>query len=361
MENLRKGFPVLEQYTYLNTAASGLLPERVWEFRQNHDLDFLLGGSIFREKQAEILTSARELVGECFGASPEQVALVPNFSYGFDTLLESLDKPQKALLLRDDYPSLNWAVTSRNFEIEYAEIDENLEENIARAFAEYQPDFFAFSIVQYINGIKIDLNFIKKLKQEYPDTLFIADGTQFCGTQYFSFQKSGLDVLICSTYKWLNAGYGNAFMLFDKKVNQRIVPKALSFSSLQGKYKAYENNFIGKFEPGHKDTLNYGSLAEALKLIKKIELTEIQQRIQSLSTKARIEFEKMNLLEDSVVNRAEHSSIFNIKGDDKLFEYLRRNQIITSQRGAGIRISFHYFNTEQELNFLLKKIKKFGS
>lgn len=40
MDNLRKGFPVLEQYTYLNTAASGLLPEKVWEYRQEHDLDF---------------------------------------------------------------------------------------------------------------------------------------------------------------------------------------------------------------------------------------------------------------------------------------------------------------------------------
>lgn len=360
MENLRKGFPVLEQYTYLNTAASGLLPEAVCEFRQNHDLDFLLGASVFREKQAKILTETRQLVGESFGCPPAQVALVPNFSYGFNTLLEGLEKPQKALLVKNDYPSLNWAVESRNFEISYAEIDESLEKNIAEAFEKQQPDFFAFSVVQYINGIKIDLEFLQNLKKEYPDTLFIADGTQFCGTEAFYFDESAIDIIICSTYKWLNAGYGNAFILFKKGMEHKIAPKAIGFGSLQGKYKVHEGNFIGKFEPGHQDTLNYGSLAEALKLIKKIGIAEISSRIEVLSAKAKSELTKMNLLEESVVNRAEHSSIFNIRGNDKLFEYLRSKQIIVSQRGNGIRVSFHYFNTEKELDFLLNELKKFG-
>ena len=360
MENLRKGFPVLEQYTYLNTAASGLLPEAVWEFRQNHDLDFLLGASVFKEKQAEVLTETRELVDEVFKCAPARVALVPNFSFGINTLLEGLDKPQKALLLKNDYPSLNWAVTSRNFEIEYAEINENLEENIAAAFKKQQPDFFPFSIVQYLNGIKIDLGFVNKLKQEYPDTLFIADATQYCGTEEFNFEESGLDVFICSTYKWLNAGYGNAFMLFKKEIEKRISPKTLGFGSLRGKYKAHEGNFIWTFEPGHQDTLNYGSLAEALKLIKKIGIKEISARIESLSTKAKSEFTKMDLLEESVVNRKTHSSIFNIKGGEKLFRHLQSKNIITSMRGGGVRVSFHYFNTEEELHFLLKQLREFG-
>ena len=53
MDNLRKGFPVLEQYTYLNTAASGLLPEKVWEFRQEHDLDYFLQASLLKYKMGE--------------------------------------------------------------------------------------------------------------------------------------------------------------------------------------------------------------------------------------------------------------------------------------------------------------------
>ena len=190
MKNFRKPFPVLQSYTYLNTAASGLLSEKVLEFRQDHDLDFLIQGSILKEKQGKLLTSVRETVGSFFNCAPNRVALVPNFSTGFNILLEGLEKPKKVLLLEGDYPSINWAVESRDFEICYAEINENLEKNIAEAVVEHKPDFFAFSIVQYINGIKIDFEFLKKLKDENPELILIVDGTQSCGTEFYDFDKS---------------------------------------------------------------------------------------------------------------------------------------------------------------------------
>ncbi len=133
MKNFKKQFPVLNQYTYLDTAASGLLPEAVLEFRQDHDLDFLVGGSIFREKREVLFRKVREAVGELFGCAPNLVALTPNFSYGFNLLMEGVEKSKKVLLLRNDYPSVNWAVESSGFEMCYAEIDEHLEQNIAEA------------------------------------------------------------------------------------------------------------------------------------------------------------------------------------------------------------------------------------
>ena len=73
MSNLRKGFPVLERYTYLNTAASGLLHEKVLEFRQEHDLDFLISGSVLKENQGRLLAKVREEVGESFNCEPNRV------------------------------------------------------------------------------------------------------------------------------------------------------------------------------------------------------------------------------------------------------------------------------------------------
>lgn len=359
MKNLRKPFPVLQQYIYLNTAASGLLSEKVFEYRQEHDLDLLIAGSILKEKQGALLTQVRETVGSFFNCVPNRVALVPNFSYGFNTLLEGIDKSKKVLLLKDDYPSINWAVTSRDFDVSFTGIDEHLEKNIEEAFSSNTPDLFAFSIVQYISGIKLEIDFLKKLKQKYPDTLFVADGTQFCGTEKFDFEDSRLDVLIASTYKWLNAGYGNAFILFDEKAAEKIAPKSSGFNSLQGKYKAQEGNFIGKFEPGHQDTLNFGSLTVALKFLNEVGMEVVEARITELKELAKKEFTQLGLLENRVVERAKHSSIFNIKGDDKLFQHLRGKDIICSQRGEGIRISFHYFNTQEELETLIKVLKAY--
>lgn len=354
MKNLRKPFPVLEQYIYFNTAASGLLSEQVFDYRQEHDLDFLISASILKEKQGKVLAGVRETVGSFFNCAPNRVALVPNFSYGFNTVLEGLDKKSKVLLLRNDYPSINWAVISREFPVTYAEIDSRVEENIKKAFRENRPDVFAFSIVQYINGIKLSIPFLSDLKREYPETLFVADGTQFCGTEQFDFDSSGLDVLICSSYKWLNAGYGNAFILFHGTAPEKIAPKTSGFNSLQGKYKEHEGNFIGKFEPGHQDTHNYGSLKVALNLLKEIGMNTVEERVNNLGAFARAGLSRLGLLEKIVEERREHSSILNIRGDDKLYNLLRSNHILSSQRGDGIRLSFHYFNTEEEIEQLFK-------
>ena len=357
MKNFKKQFPLLNQYIYLNTAASGLLPEDVLEFRQDHDLDFLISGSMLKEKQGEQLTAVRESVGRFTNCKPNHIALTPNFSHGFNILMEGIEKGKKVLLLKNDYPSVNWAVESRDFQVCFVDINENLEQNIAEAVEREKPDIFAFSLVQYISGIKIDLKFLQVLKKQFPDLLLLGDGTQYFGTEKFDFEASGLDVVGASTYKWMNAGYGNAFFLFRENMEKKIFPKSLGFNSLQGKYKPQDGSLIGKFEPGHQDTFNFGSLKAAIDLIEKTGIEEISQNIKSLSAEAKARFTEEDLLEPAVVKREQHSSIFNIKGDEALFKHLRQNNIICSQRGSGIRVSFHYFNTSEDLEKLMKTLK----
>ncbi len=357
MKNLKSQFPVTSQYVHLNTASSGLMSETLLDFRQNHDLDYLIMGSKLKDKQAVFLTKVRESVGKFFSCETNQVALVPNFSFGFNTVLEGLPREKKVLLLKQDYPSINWAVESRAFPICYTEINEHLEDNILQAVEKEKPDVFAFSLVQYIDGLQIDFEFIKQLKDNFPNLLLVADGTQYCGVEKFDFKNSGLDILGASAYKWMNAGYGNGFFLFKETVKDKIFPKATGFNSIRGKYKEGENSLIGKFEPGHQDTLNFGSLKSAIELIGKVGINTIEDQIATLKNEAKQAFAERGLLEKKIINRKIHSSIFNIKGDEKLFNQLRERDIICSQRGDGIRVSFHYFNTQDDLKQLLQVIK----
>ena len=356
MKNLKKEFPVTANYTHLNTAGTGLLSETLLDFRQNHDLDYLVMGSLMKDNQDKFITKVREDIGKFFNCKMHNVALVTSFSTGFNILLESLPARSKILLLEGDYPSINWPVEARDFEIYYAKIDENLEDNILKAVEKEKPAVLCVSLVQYISGVQIDFEFLKKLKTEYPDLLICADGTQYCGVAPFDFENSGIDILGASTYKWLNAGYGNGFFLFKDAIYDRLKPKAVGFASIRGKYKEAGNTLIGKFEPGHLDTLNFGSLQAAIRLVNKIGQTAITAQIELLKTKALTAFAERNLLDEMVLKRKQHSSIFNIKGDQKLFEKLKQHDIICSQRGTGIRVSFHYFNTEDDLERLLKLI-----
>ena len=349
-DNFPKEFPVLSQYVYANIAASGLMYDQLVDWRQEHDLDFLIKGSLFRDEHHLFLEEIRNTVGRFFNCRPANVSLVPNFSFGFNTVLEGIGEKKKVLLLKNDYPSVNLAVEGRDFETCYVDIDENLEQNIEEAVKREQPHVLALSLVQYINGIKIDLDFIKALKTKYPDLMIIADGTQFCGTQAFDFENSGIDVLGASAYKWLLAGYGNGFMLFNQNSIGKIYADAFQKTEQNGDFSKEQQHLMRFFEPGHLDTLNFGSLKFSLEFLEEIGIERIQARIRELSDKASQAFSELGLLEDRVIRRKEHSSIFNIKGDDRLFKHLRSQNIICSQRGNGIRLSFHFFNSEKDIS-----------
>jgi len=359
MEHIRSKFPVLQKCIYANTASSGLPYHDLMEWRQQHDQAFLNGGSMMRNNAHSLITKTREAVGGFFGCKYENVALLQNFSIGMNMLLEGLDEKEKVLFLENDYPSVSWPFERRGFSFSFAKMDENLEQNILQKVAQEEITILAISIVQWLNGIKIDLDFLKKLKAEHPHLLIIADGTQFCGTEEFDFETSGIDVLGASCYKWLLSGYGNGFMLFKDSVKERSALKTIGFNATNAdKSKKDTVRFARRFEPGHLDTLNFGSLKFSLDFLNGLGKKNIEKRLKQLSEKAKKEFMEMGLLEDRVVNRNLHSTIFNIKGDEALFNALTDANIICSQRGGGIRLSFHIYNTENEIDEIVKILKE---
>ncbi|RYD68858.1 MAG: aminotransferase, partial [Sphingobacteriales bacterium] len=150
--NFQDLFPVLDEYTYFNTAYSGILYQPLIEWRQQHDQEYLAGGSNFRLESGTIIENLRLRLAEIFQA--KNVFLTPNFSFGFNTLLNGLEKNHRFLLLHEDYPSVAYPIKSSGFEFHEVKIDENLEENILIAIDAFKPTIFAFSMVQYISGYK---------------------------------------------------------------------------------------------------------------------------------------------------------------------------------------------------------------
>lgn len=358
MENIREKFPVLQNHIYANTASSGLPYTDLMEWRRKHDQAFMEGGSMMRDNAHAAISKTRETVGRFFGCKYENIALLQNFSIGMNMLLEGLDKTEKVLFLSNDYPSLAWPFERRGFSFSFAKIDENLERNILRKIEEDKISILAISIVQWLNGVKIDLGFLKKLKAQNPDLLIIADGTQFCGTAEFDFENSGIDVLGASCYKWLLSGYGNGFMLFKDIVQERSNLKTIGFNATNAnKSKKDTVRFARRFEPGHLDTLNFGSLKFSLEFFEKLGKQNIESKLNELSTYAKKELTDLGLLQNEVLQRAEHSTIFNIKGDKVLFDALAKENIITSLRGDGIRLSFHIYNTTNDIDEIVKVLK----
>ena len=359
MKQIRKQFPVLNHSIYANTAATGLLYDDLLEWRQEHDLDYLIGGSDMKMHSNKMHSETRKVVGNFFDCKPDNVALVPNFTIGLNFLLEGLHRSEKVLLVNGDYPSLNWPFESRGFDIAYVSVSNNFEDAIFNAIKTKGITVLALSVVQWLNGIMVDLSFFKKLKAEFKDLLIICDGTQFLGTREFNFSKSGIDIIGASAYKWLLSGFGNGLILVKDEIKERFALVAKGYGSGRNSIEFNtKRTFCKHLEPGHLDSLNFGSLGFSLNFLNKIGIENIENQNTALSKKAKIAFQNLGLLDKVSASRDTHSTIFNIKANKDVFEELLRNDVVCVQRGDGIRLSFHFYNTLDELDALVKILNK---
>lgn len=353
---LLNDFPVLKNYTYLNTAYSGILSRPIAEWRKQHDADFMEHGSIFRADSGQVTEGLRVNLADTFSVQLQNTYLSQNFSNGFNTILAGLEKSNRFLLLDDDYPSVSYPVLSSGFEVFKVAIDAELEDHIIQAIEKFKPTVFAFSLVQYISGLKMQSDFIKKLKASYPDLLLITDATQYLGTENFNFQQSGIDIMMGSGYKWLLGGYGNGYIflsdfakekLFQGK-NHQALPTA---PMLQGR-----DHLSLSLEPGHLDSLNLGTLNQGLNYLKNVGLDTISQAIESLTAQARVALYDKGLQQEWMLQRKEQSGILSLPLKADVVKRLEENQVLCSPRGAGTRISIHFYNTEKDLQQLLLQL-----
>ena len=333
-------FPALEKKIYLDTARSGLMYNELLSWRKEHEIDFLNRGSQFRLNHEILLEKTRTEINNFLGSNNLTTFLVQNFSIGLSLLLKSIKSEKSVLIVKDDYSSIINQVACSGLKYNFVNNNYDVEAQILKGIIKHSPDIFIFSIVQHIDGTLIDLDFIKQIKEDFPQILIIADGTQFCGTQFFNFQSSEIDVLISSGYKWMLGGYGNGFVSFNHTYQKSHFKIDLQY-------------FVNLFEPGHHDTLNFGSLLFSLRKMSNFGLDEIEKKINSLSLYTLEKLKRKKLLTPKIIKRSSHSNIFNIKGDEKLYQQLLSNNVICSQRGDGIRISVNFYNTKKEIDYFL--------
>ncbi len=345
-------YPIISRYTYLNTASHGLISKRLLAHRRMLDKRMHLEASLFTATRAQCIASVRTTVAHFIHADSLLTAVLPNLSIGYNLLMNELPVNSRFLLLENDYPSVHGTLNNKEFTRYYVPINEQVESHILEACKLHKPDFFCFSLVHYITGIMISLDFIRDLKVQFPDMVIIADLTQYVGVEEFRFRESGIDIILASCYKWLHAGEGNGFIAFKPKAIAQLI-SAKSKIELTDIKDDLVTDFMAIFEPGHQDMIAFSTLQEAIKQAQELGWPFIETRTKSIGLLAKSAFTTRNLLDPAVVHRAQHSTIFNIKGDAALYKKLLDQNIITSLRGEGIRISFSYFNTKTDLDTLL--------
>ena len=339
-----KLFPLLSKGIYLNTAYVGLMSKRLVEFRANNEKDYLQKGEDYKKNSYEILEEAHRTVSRFFSVNLNNAFVVNNFSSGIRHVIRFLPKKLKVLLIDNDYPSLISAFEEEDFIIhKIPMLDLDLEDQIDDYISKNQIDILALSIVQYSTGLLIDVDFLESLKLKHPNLLLIGDGTQYLGAHKFSFDSSPFDVVAASGYKWLLAGFGNGILMISK-----------SYLDLIKKEASVIRDIIFK---GHFNILATASLNFAIQSLEKQGFENLMNQKAELTEKVKNSLSEINKIGSWVSKRKQHSSIFILEGNKDLFKNLTKSKIHCVLRGKGVRISFHYYNTEEDLFYLENVLK----
>ena len=343
-KNIRSMFPVLNSCIYLNTAYVGPMSNQLFNFRNQLEKDYLRKGDEFKIDNLERINDYRVTISKFINSSKENTFFTSNFSTGYRYILDLLPVGSKVLVLENDYNSLVEGLNERDFSIDYVPITSDFEVQIENKLNKKEYGVLAISVVQFLSGIKVDFNILKKIKKTHPKLIIIGDSTQFMGSDFFDFNNSPFDVIIGSGYKWLLAGFGNAYISVS---NNFLVQTKCTSKHIYEKVYAGHINFLGS-----------ASLNFAINFLQNNDFDRLINETKKLGISLRNELKELNLLDPVVEKRKDHSSIYNISGDQLLYRNLQSKGVRCSLRGKGVRIAVHFYNKESEIDNLIKILKK---
>ena len=371
VNTIRELFPVVENKVFLNHAAQSPLPKPVADALKRCVEELSMYGNVSTSERDDC---GKALFARLIGAKPEEIALVENTSVGLNIAANVLEYlPDSKIVTTDlEYPSVvyPWLKKSLGVKIHYVR---NVSGKIQLEDFEKAMDdktvAVAVSHVEYVNGFRNDLRALSQIAHEHGAYL-IVDAIQSAGVIPIDVKREGIDFLTTACYKWLLSPTGAAYLYVREDLIENFEPPYVGWASVKQEifetvdfwdiWRLRLSETASRFEVGTPSFLSFVGAAEAIKMLLSFGIENIEKRVLRL-TDYLIEAVKALGLELQTPEEQQYrSGIVNFKVDKpkEVVEHLKRNNIVVSARARGIRVSPHFYNTEEEIDTLVNEIQK---
>lgn len=362
---VRAEFPITEHSVFLNHAAVGPIPRLAKRWMDAAIEEYL---TLEREKWDGRTLVVRKLAASLLNARPDQIAFVKNTSEGLSLVANGIDwrAGDNVVVHGDDFPSVvfpwqNLAGAGVETRLVAARDGRVLVDDLADA-VDGRTRAIAISTVQFKTGFRCDLAAIGQLCRDR-DLLFVVDGIQSLGALALDVEACGADVVVASAHKWLLGPQGIGLLYCSDRALARLKVRTVGWLSINNPFAFdYRLDLLPdarRFEAGSENAIGVYGLGGTLMLIYEHGIGAIEARVLGLT----------DLLCDGLVQRGyrvlsprgehERSGIVIFVGEqptDALFTRLTEAGIVVSVRGGGIRVSPHYYNSEEEIARLLEAL-----
>ncbi|MCA9777658.1 MAG: aminotransferase class V-fold PLP-dependent enzyme [Candidatus Eremiobacteraeota bacterium] len=385
ISRLREETPACRNIVHLNNAGASLVPSPVQKVVLDYlDLEQKIGGYEAEEECAGALTGVYDSLARLVNCRPQEIAITQNATRAWDMVFYGLPlgKGDRILTCRSEYASnyIAFLQRCRQTGAEIVVVEDEPDGSVCLEALERALDervkVVAINHMPTNSGLVQPAAEIGSILQNHP-AFFLLDACQSVGQTPLDVQRLGCDALTCTSRKYLRGPRGVGFLFMKQQHLENFEPPFLDLHAatwtapseytLKGdgrRFETYEIFAAGK--------LGLGAAADyALQ----VGLEEAWDRLGSLAESARGRLSALPGVK--VHDLGKHRSgivTFTVDGLSppevrRLLRSERVNVWSSTVRSARldmeargldevVRASFHYFNTEQEVEALVSQVAK---
>lgn len=371
-EDFRSMFPMLGHKVYLASCSLGARSIALGA-ALNRMLEAMTGGVAWHEFEEEV-EGARRRFAALIGAAPEQVAVMPNASVGAYQVISTLSLGQRNRIVTtiQEFPSIAqiWlAQRTRGAQVIY--VDEHdytssiVDGERFKAVVDERTVLVSVPLVSYQYGTLQPVAEVAQLAHANGVRVFV-DAYQAVGIMPVQVDELGCDYLVAGTMKYLLGLPGVAFLYVRQGFPGDLDPVLTGWFGRIDPF-AFDPRRLDfptvarRFETGTAAVPALYAANAGLDLIASLDLDKVRCYIKNLITLAMDQLGKQGeqvLMPFGATAQGAHACLADADPQG-LAMWLSDHGITVSPRGSFARLSFHFYNHEEDIEILCAAISKF--
>ena len=317
-----------------------------------------------------VADETKEMIGEMINCSGERIAFLDNTANGLIWLATGIDwNPGDRIILNDVefpanvYPFLQ--LKEKGVVVDFIKSTNGIvTANEIIDAIQPQTKLISVSFVQFLSGYKIDLEKIGKVCKE-KGIIFSVDSIQGLGAVRLDVEKDNIDFLANGTQKWLLGLQGLAFIYVRKELQEKMKSAPIGWLAVKNAWNLLDFDLTPKetaerFQPGTLNNLGIYAFNTSMKLFREFSFDEIEKQVLSNSKYFIDELAKIGYESPLHTLSEKHLSgivSFRSENAQTIFDILSQKKIVCSLREGYIRFAPHFYNTKQEIDFVVDTLK----
>lgn len=356
---------------YLNNASTGPLPARAVAATEHWARLRMTPQRISQELQFGTLARGRELIASLIGATSGEIALATNTSFGLNLAAFALPLKSGDVVLSPNmefpanvYPWMQLAVRRgvefRQIDCECGVLDV---ERLTRELEDERVRVVAASWVQFSSGATIDLRALGALCRAR-GVFLVVDAIQGLGPLRLDLRETPIDILASGAQKWLLSPWGSAFVYVRRELVPQLEPHDVSwlgvrdsddFSRLTN-YDLTWRDDARRFEFITLPYQDFAGMNASLELIHELGPDHVSRHALGLAQRIvdwALERDDVDLV--TPADPSKRAAIVSVRPRDAKAAAARlaAANVAHSVREGAIRLSPHFYNTDQEVQRVL--------